>query len=88
MKTHNLKLFNTGQVTLPKSRREQFATHLFLAEETEQGLLIKPLLSDQKEVDNTLSDFIENLRKQALENGLNQSEINTIIENAKSQLEK
>ncbi|MFH1012418.1 MAG: AbrB/MazE/SpoVT family DNA-binding domain-containing protein [Candidatus Peregrinibacteria bacterium] len=41
--TYTLKLFNTGQITLPKAWREQFDTKNFLAKETEEGLLIKPL---------------------------------------------
>jgi len=36
-------MFNSGQVTLPKKWREQFDTRKFIAEETTEGLLIKPL---------------------------------------------
>lgn len=43
MKLHTLKMFNTGQITLPKSWREKFGTNLFVAKESEEGLLIKPL---------------------------------------------
>lgn len=43
MKKHNLKLFNTGQVTLPKTWREKFDTKLFIAKETPEGLLIQPI---------------------------------------------
>ncbi len=43
MKLHTLKMFNSGQITLPKSWREKFATKSFLAEESAEGLLIKPL---------------------------------------------
>lgn len=43
---YTLKLFNTGQVTLPKSWRSQFDTKNFLAEETDKGLLIKPIPKD------------------------------------------
>ena len=43
MKLHTLKMFNSGQITLPKSWREKFPTKSFLAEESEDGLLIKPL---------------------------------------------
>jgi bifunctional DNA-binding transcriptional regulator/antitoxin component of YhaV-PrlF toxin-antitoxin module len=39
-----LKQFGKGQVTLPKKWRDQFDTDYFLAEETPQGLLIKPLV--------------------------------------------
>ncbi len=44
---YTLKLFNTGQITLPKKWRSQFHTKNFIAEETDQGLLIKPLLNDK-----------------------------------------
>ena len=54
MKLHTLKMFNTGQVTLPKKWRERFATELFFAEETEEGLLIRPLLTGEE------SSFLEN----------------------------
>ncbi|MDD3303236.1 MAG: AbrB/MazE/SpoVT family DNA-binding domain-containing protein [Candidatus Gracilibacteria bacterium] len=43
---HTLKLFNTGQVTLPKSWRNKYNTKVFLAEETDKGLLIKPIIKD------------------------------------------
>lgn len=43
MNTYTLKLFNTGQITLPKAWRKKFATKNFIAQETEEGLLIKPL---------------------------------------------
>ncbi|MBU1152232.1 hypothetical protein KJ632_05420 [Patescibacteria group bacterium] len=39
-----LKVFGTGQVTLPKAWRDQYKTVNFIAQETPQGLLIKPLL--------------------------------------------
>lgn len=38
-----LKMFGTGQVTLPKEWREKVKCMYFIAEETSQGLLIKPL---------------------------------------------
>jgi hypothetical protein len=41
-----LKSFGTGQVTLPKAWREKFKTDHFIAQETSQGLLIKPLVED------------------------------------------
>jgi len=41
--THTLTMFNTGQITLPKKRRTQFDTKKFVAVETNEGLLIKPL---------------------------------------------
>ena len=43
MKTYTLKLFNTGQVTLPKPWRDKYDTQHFLAEEKEGGLFIRPL---------------------------------------------
>lgn len=43
MNTYTLKLFNTGQVTLPKAWRDKWDTRNFLAEDTEEGLLIKPI---------------------------------------------
>ena len=45
---HTLKLFNTWQITLPKKWREQFNTNNFIAEEKENWLLIKPILSEEK----------------------------------------
>lgn len=45
---YTLKLFNTGQITLPKKWRERYDTKLFLAEETESGLLIRPLETEEK----------------------------------------
>ncbi len=41
-----LKSFGTGQVTLPKAWREKFKTDHFIAQETSQGLLIKPLVEE------------------------------------------
>ncbi|MBU2524963.1 AbrB/MazE/SpoVT family DNA-binding domain-containing protein [Patescibacteria group bacterium] len=38
-----LKLFGKGQITLPKKWRTKFQTKHFIAEETPQGILIKPL---------------------------------------------
>lgn len=40
---YTLKSFNTGQVTLPKKWRDKFETRNFIATETEEGLLIKPI---------------------------------------------
>ncbi len=40
---YTLKSFNTGQITLPKSWRDRQWTTNFVAEETKDGLLIKPL---------------------------------------------
>jgi hypothetical protein len=44
---YSLKLFNTGQITLPKAWRIKFNTKNFIAEETENGLLIKPITKDE-----------------------------------------
>lgn len=44
MNIFTLKLFNTGQVTLPKSWRNKFKTKVFIAKETKDGLLIQPLI--------------------------------------------
>jgi len=41
-----LKLFGTGQITLPKEWRERTKTEHFMAQETPEGLLIKPLVED------------------------------------------
>jgi hypothetical protein len=41
-----LKSFGTGQITLPKAWRDKFKTENFIAQETSQGLLIKPLVED------------------------------------------
>lgn len=43
---HTLKLFNTWQITLPKSWRTKYNTKSFLAEETDKWLLIKPIMDD------------------------------------------
>lgn len=49
MNTYTLKLFNTGQVTLPKKWRKKYRTKNFIAQETKNGLLIQPL-TDKKVV--------------------------------------
>lgn len=41
---YTLSLFNTGQVTLPKKWRSKYKTKKFIAKETRDGLLIKPVL--------------------------------------------
>ena len=43
MNVFTLKLFNTGQITLPKVWRKKFKTRNFIARETPEGLLIQPL---------------------------------------------
>ncbi|OGJ42798.1 hypothetical protein A3B60_00965 [Candidatus Peregrinibacteria bacterium RIFCSPLOWO2_01_FULL_39_12] len=40
-------MFNTGQITLPKSWRTKYKTNKFVAEEIKDGLLIKPLVKDE-----------------------------------------
>jgi len=40
---YTLKSFNTGQITLPKVWRTKFNTKNFVAEEREDGLLIRPI---------------------------------------------
>lgn len=44
---YTLKVFNTGQITLPKKWRDKFTTKNFIAEETPEGLLIKPIEKDE-----------------------------------------
>lgn len=48
--TYTLTMFNTGQVTLPKNWRDRFETKHFLAEEKEEGLLIKPIQNTEDDV--------------------------------------
>jgi bifunctional DNA-binding transcriptional regulator/antitoxin component of YhaV-PrlF toxin-antitoxin module len=43
---YTLKSFNTWQITLPKAWRSKYKTQNFTAEETSEGLLIKPLNSN------------------------------------------
>lgn len=50
MKSYTLKMFNTGQITLPKAWRSQFDTLHFIAEQTDKGLLIKPIMPDEEVV--------------------------------------
>ena len=50
MNTYTLKMFNTGQITLPKAWRKKYKTKHFIAEQTKQGLLIKPILSGEDAV--------------------------------------
>lgn len=45
--TYTLSMFNTGQITLPKMWREKQKTKKFIAEETPEGLLIKPISKDE-----------------------------------------
>lgn len=44
---YTLSMFNTGQITLPKFWRDKYKTKKFIAEETKDGLLIKPLVKDE-----------------------------------------
>ena len=48
--TYSLKSFNTWQVTLPKKWRDKWGTNNYIAEETENGLLIRPVDSDNQVV--------------------------------------
>lgn len=48
MSIFTLKLFNTGQITLPKAWRKKYPTKLFLAKETPEGLLIQPIEKNEK----------------------------------------
>lgn len=47
MNTFTLKLFNTGQITLPKAWRDKFKTKHFIGKETKEGLLIQPLSKNE-----------------------------------------
>lgn len=47
MQTYTLKIFNTGQVTLPKVWRDKVGTKNLVARETDEGLLIKPIKGDE-----------------------------------------
>jgi len=47
MNTHTLKVFNTGQITLPANWRKKFNTKHYLAKETPEGLLIQPILRNE-----------------------------------------
>ena len=81
MKSHTLKLFNSGQVTLPKKWRDQFDTDLFIAEETKEGLLIKPILwnSPAQNSEKVIANFIENFKIQAQKQGFTASEIEEMV---------
>jgi hypothetical protein len=50
MSTYTLKLFNTGQITLPKAWRDKQKTKHFIARETKKGLLIEPIKDEDIEV--------------------------------------
>jgi len=54
MTIYTLKIFNTGQITLPKKWRDKLKTKVLIAEETPEGLLIKP-------VESTKSTFIDSI---------------------------
>lgn len=47
--TYLLKMFNTGQITIPKKRRDRYATKTYSARETQEGLLISPVTLDKEE---------------------------------------
>lgn len=50
--TYTLSVFNTGQITLPKKIREGRFRNAkkLIAEETEEGLLIRPLQTTQSKI--------------------------------------
>ncbi len=39
-----LKVFGTGQVTLPKKLRDKYKAQYYIAEETENGIFLRPLI--------------------------------------------
>lgn len=39
-----LKVFGTGQITLPKKFRDKYNSAYYVAEETNEGILIRPLI--------------------------------------------
>lgn len=41
-----LKIFGTGQVTIPKAWRDKYKTDHYIAQETPHGLLLKPLVEE------------------------------------------
>jgi len=73
-----LKMFNSGQVTLPKKWREQYDTHSFIAEETSEGLLIKPILANFTS-EKSIEIFIENFKVQATKQGFTEKEIEELV---------
>ena len=48
--TYVLKLFNTGQVTLPKAWRDRIKTKNFIATEKDGGLFIQPIDTEKSDV--------------------------------------
>lgn len=61
MNSYTLKMFNTGQVTLPKSWRDKWNTKHFIAKETKNGLLIEPINERREE-----AVFYENEKEMGL----------------------
>ena len=43
-----LTMFGRGQITLPKRMRDKFKTKHFIAQDTKDGVLIRPLYLDTK----------------------------------------
>ncbi len=41
-----LKIFGTGQITIPKVWRDKYKTDRYIAQETPHGLLLKPLVEE------------------------------------------
>ena len=54
--TYTLSMFNTGQITLPKKWRSRQSTNKFIAEETDQWLLIKPIKFSSKDDFSSFTD--------------------------------
>ncbi len=58
-----LKMFGTGQVTLPKAWRKQFKTHQFVAHTLGKKLIIEPLDLERSELtlltDNPSLSFLK-----------------------------
>ena len=47
---YTLSMLNTGQITLPKKWRDKQGTTKFVAEETDDGLLIRPAKRKKDEI--------------------------------------
>lgn len=77
-----LKMFNSGQITLPKKWREKYDTHSFIAEETREGLLIKPILTNSTS-EKSIETFIENFQVQATKQGFTEKEIEELVAKTK-----
>jgi hypothetical protein len=78
MTNYSLKMFNTGQITLPKVWRDQFPTPYFIGEVTDEGLLIKPVYGVHP-TNQSMEHFMELIKQQAQKQGLSADEINAMI---------